>query len=373
MARLALIGYGSMALFRIGKPDVKALARQGDKDALMAAAGFQDLIRGVGDEMVDRGAEVRREAILALGQLGPDSGREAVQAALSDPADPVRVAAIQVLFAREEATPLATALAWLPRDEGDSRRLAMTAIAELRQPDCVAALMTALMHAQGDGPIEQDEGALLAQLLESAEDPDAACELVEQLLTALADERDAVSARAEDLLARVAPASIEDVIAELEAGAVPHRAAAVLARIKDTRALEPLMEALLHRDARVRAESAAALGELRDPAAVEALIHATRDSDHGVRASAGSALDQLGMVALVIGVSMMVRPMIREAMGSAAIRPGPPEVENVPSRNGNGNAETHYDEPLWDPSSAEVLEGLLASLEESGELTDEPG
>ncbi|MGH2825161.1 MAG: HEAT repeat domain-containing protein, partial [Thermoleophilaceae bacterium] len=102
-----------MALFRNGKPNVKALARRGDAAALEAAAGYQDLMPAPGGGMVDRGAAVRQQAILALGTLGPEHGALAVRGALSDPSDEVRVAAIRVLFARGDALPLAAALAWL--------------------------------------------------------------------------------------------------------------------------------------------------------------------------------------------------------------------------------------------------------------------
>jgi HEAT repeat protein len=350
-----------MALFRNGKPNVKALARRGDADALVAAAGFQDLMPTRGDGMVDHGAPVRREAILALGALGPEAGAEAVEAALSDHSDHVRLAAIRVLFARQEATSLAAALAWLPSERGHARGLAIAALVELRRPDSAPTLVEALVHARGDEPVDEDGAALLRVLLEADEGSDAAEEVVEQLLTALAEERDAVSGRAEELLALMAPVTLDGLIAELKAGAAPHRAAAVLARVKDTRALEPLMEALLHRDPRVRAESAAALGELRDPAAVEALIHATRDPDHRVRANAGSALDRLGMVALVVGVSTMIRPTILEAIASAELRPALPEGEN-----GASGDPPAGDQPDRDASSLRSLERMLAGLEDDG-------
>lgn len=314
-----------MALFRTGKPNVKALARRGDEDALVAAAGFQDLIPGPDGGTFDRGAQIRQEAILALGALGPEAGADAVRAAVADPSERVRLTAIQMLYAREDAAALAAALAWLPKEAGHSRGLAMRALAQLRRPDSAPVLVAALLQATGDDPLGDDEVRLLTLLLEADEGLDAAGEAIEALLTALADERDAVCDRAEELLALTAPVSTEGVIAELKAGAAPDRAAAVLGRIRDTRALEPLMEALRHRDARVRAESATALGELRDPAAVEALIHATRDSDHHVRARAGSALDQLGMVALLVGVATLVRPMLAEAVGDGASRPAIPE------------------------------------------------
>ena len=350
-----------MALFRTGKPKVKALARRGDADALVAAAGFQDLTPA-GGSMIDRGAEVRQEAILALGQLGPEQGTDAVLAALSDPADTVRVAAIQVLYAWENVLPLATALPWLPVDHGQSRALAISALLELRPAECAPSLAVALVHAAGDAPVGDDAAALLKLLLDAGEGSESADEVVEELLVALADERDVVADRAEELLALIAPFGIDAVIAELTAGAAPRRAAAVLADVKDTQALEPLMDGLLHRDSRVRAECARALGELRDPAAVEALIHASRDPEHRVRAQAGWALDRLGMVPLVVGVSTMIRPMIHEAISGSELRPALTEAENGAS----GSGDARDCEPIPDTISPEELERLLAGTEDDG-------
>ena len=354
-----------MALFRTGKPNVKALAKRGDEDGLVAAAGYQDLIPGPSDGMLDRGAEIRRDAILALGQLGVEAGTEAVHAALADPADEVRVAAIRVLFAREEPMPLAVALAGLPVDHGHSRLLAIKALLELRRPECAPPLAVALVHDPGVAPVGEDEAELLKLLLDAAKGSDAAGEVIEELLVALGDERDPIADRAEDLLALLAPSSVDGVIAELQAGAAPHRAAAVLAEVKDTRALKPLMEGLLHRDPRVRAECARALGELRDPAAVEALIHASRDQEHRVRAQAGWALDRLGMIALVVGVSTMIRPMIHEAISASEVRPALVNPES--SASGNGNADGARDEPPPETISPEELERLLAAMEEGAQ------
>lgn len=349
-----------MALFRSAKPNVKALAKRGDVDGLVAAAGFQDLIPAPGDGTLDRGAPVRQDAIMALGALGPEVGPDAVKAALTDPSDEVRVAAIRVLFAREDAVSLAAALTWLPADRGHSRPLAIRALVELRRPACAPALTRALVCAPGDGPVGVDEARLLKLLLDADEGTDARGEVVEGLLVALADERDPVAERAEELLAMTAPDSTEGMIAELSAGAAPHRAAAVLGQIKDTRALEPLMEGLLHRDARVRAECAAALGELRDPAAVEALIRASRDPEHRVRAQAGWALDRLGMVALVVGVSTMIRPMILEALEAAETRPALAEAENGRAAGDIGRGE----EPVRERIGPDELERLLAGTDE---------
>jgi HEAT repeat protein len=328
-----------MGFFRTGKPNVKALARRRDEDGLVAAAGYQDLIPGPDGGTLDRGAQIRQDALLALGALGPEAGAEAVKAALFDPSDAVRVAATRVLYARGDGLSLAAALAWLPRERNHSRPLAIRALAEMRRADCAPALAAALVHASDDGPIEEDDAGLLNLLLDGDEGTEAANDVVEALLAALADESNAVADRAEELLALIAPLSTEHVIAELKAGPAPRRAARVLADIKDTRALEPLIESLLHPDAGVRAHSAAALGELRDPAAVEPLIRATRDPDHRVRAEAGSALDCLGMVALVVGVATLVRPTLPEAVPGVESRPAIPEqAADAPTEATNGSA-----------------------------------
>jgi HEAT repeat protein len=347
-----------MTLFRSGKPNVKALAKRGDADGLVAAAGYQDLIPAPGEGMLDRGAEVRHDAIVALGKLGPEAGSDAVKAALADPSDEVRVAAVQVLFARQDAVSLAAAMAWLPAERGHSRPLAIRALLELRSPACAPMLARALVNAPGDAPIGVDEGTLLKLLLDADDGAEASGEVVEELLVALADERDPVADRAEELLVVTAAKSTEHVIAELAAGAAPHRAAAVLAEIKDTLALEPLMQGLLHRDARVRAECAGALGELRDPAAVEALIRASRDPEHRVRAQAGRALDRLGMIALVVGVSTMIRPMIHEAVEAAEARSALTKSDNGATRDAGDH------EPLPDGISPKALERLLAGTDE---------
>jgi HEAT repeat protein len=354
-----------MGLFRTGKPNVSALARRGDAAALVAAAGYQDLIPAGDDTMADRGAPIREEAILALGRLGPECGTEAVHAALSDPADEVRVAAIRVLFARQDATPLAAALAWLPPAEyGRSRALAIVALRELSRPECAPALAAALLRAPGDDAVRDDEAALLKLLVEGEAESGIAGEVVESLLVALGDEHELVSDRAEELLVLLAPLSTGALMSELEGGAVPHRAAAVLAQIKDTSALQPLMDGLLHRDARVRAECALALGELRDPAAVEALIHASRDSDHRVRAQAGWALDRLGMIALVVGVSTMIRPVIQEAMSAPEVRRALVEGEDAAPRNGGAGA---HEPRAAGPIDPEELERLLAGPEDAAQ------
>jgi HEAT repeat protein len=344
-----------MAFFGKGKPNIQTLARREDVEGLVEAASFQELMPGRDGETIDVGAPVREEAILELGALGLEAGNGTVAKALADPSDRVRVAAVRVLYARKKTAPLAEAIGWLPADGGHSRRLALQALAELRRHDSARMLAAALVRARGDDPIREGEAVLLETLLKSEDGWESRSGVFEELLSALADEREVVGDRAEELLAELSPASIERVIAELKGGAAPHRAASVLARIRDRRTLDPLVEALEHRDPRVRAQSAAALGELQDPAAVDPLLRATRDSDYAVRSQAGRALDRLGTVAVVIGVAALLRPMIQDTV-TATLEERQARAESAPALPGS-------EEPYRDLTEAAPLHRLVRPVE----------
>lgn len=326
-------------LQRNRRPNVTALASQEDVEGLVSAAGFRDLARHHNGNVLDRGAEIRAEAVLALGRLGEEAGNGTVTGALRDPSDLVRSAAVRVLYSRGEVAPLAQALGWLPPERGSSRALALRALLELKQPGTATSVIRSLVWAPGERPLADLDAALVHTLVQADTHADVANEVVQELLTALSDDRDEVVERAEELLLRLAPSSVQGVIAELEGGRSPERAAGLLGRIGDTRALAPLVEALDHRDVSVRVQAASALGDLRDPAAVEPLLRATRDHNLDVRAEAGQALDALGTAAVVIGMSAMVRPLIAEAVVSAVQAQAQAGREDDSAPNGEIEAE----------------------------------
>jgi HEAT repeat protein len=304
-------------LKRTRRPNVTALAGQDDLEGLISAASYQDVRRGNDGHALDRGAEIRADAVAALGELGHEAGNGTVTGALRDPSDDVRSAAVRVFYQRGEVGALVQALGWLPADRGSSRALALRALLELKAPGTAQSVIRALVWAPGVRPLAELDVALVHTLVQADTQADVANEVVEELLTALSDDREEVGDRTEEVLLRLAPASVQGVIAELEGGRSPERAASLLGRTGDTRALEPLIEALDHRDISVRVEAASALGELREPAAVEPLLRATRDHNIDVRVQAGQALDALGTAAVVIGISAMVGPIIAEAVASA--------------------------------------------------------
>jgi len=308
----------AMGLLRNGKPNVKALARRGDTEGLIDAVFYQDQAGAWAGDPSALGAPVREEAVRALAAVGPDEGRLAVIDALNDSSDLVRSAAVLVLAGWGEALPLAEAVAWLPTGHGHSRRLALRALESVARPGTASALAQALVHAVDEEPLRPSDARLLVELLDGEERPEAVEEVVQILLAALGDEREAVGDRAADLLTQLAPASLRAVTGALNGEPAQPRAASVLGRIGDLCAFEPLVDALDHPDPRMRSESCLALGELRDPRAAEPLLRATGDPDPAVRASAGAALDRMGAAAVVVGISALIRSAIESAVKATA-------------------------------------------------------
>jgi HEAT repeat protein len=298
------------------KPNVESLARREDLEGLVEATSYREVVRTSPHTVSDHGIPVRAEAILALGELGADAGEEAVAFALRDPADRVRSAAVDVLYARGKVSVLVEALRWLPADKGLSRSFAVRAMLDLKQSLTAAPLADALIHNEDEELLNEDDEPLIQVLLgqERAEETD---ELIQLLVSSLADERSIVADRAGELLLRLAPASTEALVEELRTGPAAAEAAYVLSRIANPQTLDALVEALGHWDPRVRAESAAALAELQDPVAVKPLLSATHDPDHSVRTQAGLALDQMGTRAVIVGVAALLEPMVLEAVRSA--------------------------------------------------------
>jgi HEAT repeat protein len=303
-----------MRFFKRREPNVKSLAKAGQVEALLEASQYRDILTTGDGVPLDAGAPIREEAVLALADASQDGDREAIVSrlteALTDPVDRVRCAAVMTLYRLGESRPLAEAVARLPTNKGQARSMAVRALVALRQPGSSATLVAALLQRDDELALGQADIDLVATLIDEEGTPDAAQAVIELAVMSLGHQRAAVAFRAEELLERLAPASLDVLVDELKNGGAPHRAAAVLGRLKDSRALEPLVAALEHPDPRVRSESCAALGELRDPAAAEPLLAATRDTEYDVRARAGEALDRLGTAAIAVSVASLLRPLI---------------------------------------------------------------
>jgi HEAT repeat protein len=322
-----------MRFFQRRKPNVKTLAKAGEVEGLVDASRYSEIFSTDEGAPVDAGAPVREEAILALADAAEGEDRDAIvnrlREALTDPVERVRCAAVMTLYRLEEAGPLAEAVATLPSVEDQARETAIRALIALRAPGSSAELAAALLYRDDELALG-DATEVVTTLIEEEGTPDAPGEVAELAIAALGDTRSVVAFRAEELLDRLGAESLDLLVHELTKRHGSPRAAAILGRRKDARALEALVNALEHPDSRMRSESCAALGELRDPAAAEALLAATRDPEYEVRASAGEALDSIGTAAIVVSVAALLRPLLETAQV-------PPAHALPPA--GNGHAE----------------------------------
>lgn len=234
------------------KPNVESLSRREDVEGLVEATSYRELVRTSLDSVTDFGIPVRAAAILALGELGPRAGHEAVVSALRDPADRVRCAAVRVMYARQDVDGLVQALRWLPTGEGQSRTRALQAVRGLHESLAPAALADALVHREDEELLSEDDVPLILALLEERQGK-ALDDLIRLLISSLADEREIVIDRAGELLRQLAPATTEAVVAELRTGPAAAEAAYVLGGIADPLTLDALVEALRHDDPKVRA------------------------------------------------------------------------------------------------------------------------
>jgi len=125
---------------------------------------------------------------------------------------------------------------------------------------------------------------------------------VEPLIKALKDKSINLSSNAAEALGVIGDArAVEPLITALKSRDVFLRqsAAEALGIIGDTRAVEPLITALMDEDDFVRQNAARSLGEIGDRRAVEPLIVALTDEDSVVRGDAAMALGVIGDVRAV--------------------------------------------------------------------------
>jgi HEAT repeat protein len=330
-----------MRFFQRRKPNVKSLAKAGEVDGLVNASRYSEMLATDEGVPVDAGASVREEAIVALADAAEGEDRDAIvrrlREALADPVERVRRAAVMTLYRLEEAGPLAEAVARLPSGEDQARATAIRALIALRAPGSAAELTAALLY-RNDELALGDASEVVATLIEQEGTPDAPGEVAELAVAALGDARPVVAFRAEELLDRLGADGLDLLVQELRKRHGSPRAATILGKMKDARALEALVTALEHPDPRMRGASCAALGELRDPAAAEALLAATRDPEYEVRARAGEALDCIGTAAIVVSVAALLRPVLEAAQVPPAHQL-PAAGNDHPAVEGTGSLE----------------------------------
>jgi HEAT repeat protein len=305
-----------------------ALPERDDVSALVDAVEHTELGTRRDGRTVDLGAPIREAAILRLVEIGHRDAAPAVTRALADPSDRVRCAAIRVLCEWREPMPLAEAVSWLPA-EGASRALALAAISRLSEPESAAVLASSLIHGTAQAGLWEEEAAVVLSLCRTARGQRPLDRVLDVLVEALEDEDEAVAGRAEDFLLWLGEAAAPAVTAAVQHSSAPHSCVWILGQIGGLVALDPLMQALDHSNARTRAEACVGLGKLRDPISLQPLLRATRDPEHIVRVRAADALDRFGTVAVIAALSAPLSPGTRETLPNAD---NPPAVGSTKSQ-----------------------------------------
>jgi HEAT repeat protein len=117
---------------------------------------------------------------------------------------------------------------------------------------------------------------------------------VDALIAEVRDPHSAVSLGAVEALGKIKDArAVPPLIEALRVKDLQWNAAYALGEIKDPRAVEPLIAALQNKDAEFREEVALVLGEIKDPRADAALTAALKDPEPKVLHAAANALGQI--------------------------------------------------------------------------------
>ncbi|HNS51657.1 MAG TPA: HEAT repeat domain-containing protein [Anaerolineae bacterium] len=324
------------------KRDVKGLAKAlgYQKDPSVRLAAVQALVR-IGAPAVeplmaalgDRIREVRHAAAQALGEIGDGRAVWRLSTALQDGENDVRQAAAHALV-RIGAPAVNPLIATLP-DEAAAEALSRIGaaaveplIVALKRPSAAAAQ---ILGRIGDiRAVEPLVGALgysdervhhaAAQALGQIGNP-ALERLVALLDTYRRETSRHMSDWAENALVQIGAPAVEPLIAVLKHGsssAQRDNAARALGRIRDARAVEPLIAAL-------RGDSAGAawaLGEIGDARAVEPLVALLAAGDWRLRCVTVSALGRLGGAAvepLIAAVQRDDNLSVRQAAAQALL------------------------------------------------------
>jgi len=214
-------------------------------------------------------AQTRDASARGLHSLGLSSRIEAIQATAK--------------LAPSKAVPILKKI--LRQREGEIRRAAVTALAQVGGREAIEAIVYCL------DDWDLDVAMTAAYSLAAMPDP-----LVIEMMRRMSAKGNSIQkANAVAVLAMKKDSGAADILLGLlkdRSSQVRANAANAMAMTKDPRALAPLLKAL-EDGTKVRAGAAFALGFLGDPAALDPLLQCLRDRDHAVRANAAASLGRL--------------------------------------------------------------------------------
>jgi HEAT repeat protein len=168
------------------------------------------------------------------------------------------------------------------------RERAVRSLAEIDHPRAVKALTAALSD------VHRDVQLVAAEAFTRRKEPEA----IEPLLAALEHRKTETAVQQMILraLANFGDPGVDKIVARLQDPNCTARAelAEVLGRMKERRAVQPLIGLLNDEDVKVRKEAAHALGRIGDPSAVDALLKEIDDDRWLLRSEIAEALGRLG-------------------------------------------------------------------------------
>ena len=234
----------------------------------------------------DPDAQVREDAVRALGSMSSVHIVEPLLAALRDDSPRVRWAAAEAFCKRKESRAIEPLITSLRDSDAGVRRLAAYALAAIADRRAVPALVKALQDREA--PARGAAAAALGAIGDRS--------AVDALLVSLADGSEHVRWKSAEALGLIGDArAIEGLAKRLsdDSASVRSTSAQALARIGGD-GVTFLIRALGEGDEQLRVVAASALGESADLRSLEPLISALDDSSLAVRQSAASSLWKLG-------------------------------------------------------------------------------
>jgi HEAT repeat protein len=366
---------------------IKALSHRNDgvRERAAAALGILKETRAV-DHLVSALKDphwlVRIRAAQSLGQIGDGRAVDPLIGVLTDVN--VREAAIKALAEIVDDRSVDGLISALKNPDAYVRWTAAAALGQKHDPRAVGPLISALKDSIGS--TKEDESFVHAAADKAIKEIGLPADptILAQYAVAKQDWDKAVSFGRD---------AVELLIAALKDGGweVRKGAASSLGKIRDARAVEPLISLLKDRESYgIREGAAKALGEIGDCAAIQPLIAAVRDKDSHIRKPAGEALAKIGLASVEPLVAMLddgdseVCSIAREALAqiglpaedaliAALARDAKPvrcNAADVLGRIGSNKAFRPLLTMLRDPNT-EVRYAAAAALEKIG-LPDDP-
>lgn len=235
----------------------------------------------------DKDEAVRLQAVEALEAIGNTTAVDPLIQALKDANKDVRLHAARCLGiigdekAVEPLIGMLTDNGWGVKDE------VIVALGKIGDAKAVEPLIQILKDKSEDFDTLKYTSSALANIGEPAVLP---------LIGLLGNEDRDIGERVENTLVEMGKPAVLPLIKALEDVNhwIRYRAVRILGRIGDNRAVDPIIQALLHDESSgVRYEAAVALGELGDSRAIGPLTTALNDENESVRQAAARALKKI--------------------------------------------------------------------------------